>query len=836
MFKNMKIGVRLGVGFGLVMVLLIVVGASGYRGLTSVSRMVVRMLGGDAKIAEQAAGAHALVLDLRRFEKDTFLNVDSRENSADYFEKWNKAEKDLSGTIKDLEKAATLQQDKDAVQTMKTELAAYDAGFRKAYAMVQADRIKTPQEGNAAMQDYKDPIHRMEKTAGDFAGEGNRRMNAMETSVNDTARSSAVLMLVIVAAAIAIAIVVGVVIGRSITGPIARLTDVTQRTAQGDLVQKVEFTGSDEVGLLAGALNGMISNLRKLVSDSLKSSYHVALSADKVTHGANQITRSAQEEAAATDETTSSMEEMAVSISQVAKNAEALAANVDETSATINEMAASIEQVGKSAEVMAASVEETSATVEQMLVSVEQTAGNTAAMTESVSETSLTVENLLSSVEQIARNTESLKGMVMETSGTIEEMTRTVKEVAGRIEGADKLGQNTFREAEEGGKAIFRSIESLQNIGKTTEKTMAIIQNLGKRSEEIGSIVEVIDEIADQTNLLALNAAIEAARAGDAGRGFAVVADEIRKLAERSMEATKEIASVIRQVQGETGAAIKATEETYREGKGGIMLAETSRDAFTEIINSMKGSADVVQGIAKSASELNKAIEQVMKYVVEMNSATEDVADAVKTQVSGAGEIRVSLDKMNKMVKEVNIAAKEQSAGGRQIREVVERMKNMVREVGLAVKEQVGGTKQIVQAAEIMHAMTQGVASATAEQKLGGETIVKAMEGMNQISGENLRLSKEMVAVSEDTLFQVENLQYSISNFRIHANGDKRCWDILGCPANSRQKCPAYNVDEERCWLISGTWCKGSQQGDFRSKLRNCMTCDAFRVIQGITV
>jgi methyl-accepting chemotaxis protein len=107
---------------------------------------------------------------------------------------------------------------------------------------------------------------------------------------------------------------------------------------------------------------------------------------------------------------------------------------------------------------------------------------------------------------------------------------------------------------------------------------------------------------------------------------------------------------------------------------------------------------------------------------------------------------------------------------------------------------------------------------------------------MNQISGENLRLSRDMVTISEDTLFQVENLQYSISNFKIHSNGDKRCWDILSCPSNSRQKCPAYNVEEERCWLISGTWCKGSQQGDFRSKLRNCMTCEAFRVIQGIGV
>ncbi len=834
MLKDMKIGLRLGLGFGFVMLLLIVLGASGYWGLYSVSYVVLRTLGGNAEIAEHSARAHALILDLRRFEKDTFLNIDPAETGQDYFDKWHEANEELSGEIGKLEQAATLPRDRETVQTMKGELAEYSAGFNSVYAMVRAGKITTPQAGNEAMSLHKDSIRRMEKTANDFASEGYSRMSGLTKSVNDTTRKMTALMSGIFAAALALAIVIGILITRSITAPIARLAAATGRTAEGDLTQKLTVGSSDEIGSLAGSFDRMMNNLRRLVGESLKASYHVALSADKVVRSAGQITQSAQEEAAATDETTSSMEEMAVSISQVAKSTEALAANVDETSATINEMAASIEQVGKSGEVMAASVEAASATVEQMLTSVDQTAKNTSSMTESVSETSLTVENLLSSIEQIARNTESFRNMVMETSGTIEEMTRTVKEVAGRIDGADRLARNTYSEAEEGGKAIYRSIESLQDIGRTTEKTMEIIRNLGKRSEEIGSIVEVIDEIADQTNLLALNAAIEAARAGDAGRGFAVVAEEIRKLAERSMEATKEIGGVIRQVQSETGTAIKATEETYRAGKGGIALAESSRDAFTEIIHSMKESSDVVQGIAKSASELDKAIEQVMKYVVDMNAATDEVAGAVKEQVSGAGEIRVSLERMNRMVQEVNIAAKEQSVGGRQIREAVERMKHIVREVGLAVKEQVGGTRQIVQAAEIMRTMTQNVAGATAEQKLGGETIVRAMEGMGQISGENLRLSRDMVTISEDTLFQVENLQYSISNFKIHSNGDRRCWDILSCPSNSRQKCPAYNAEEERCWLISGTWCKGSQQGDFRSKLRNCMTCEAFRAIQGI--
>jgi len=626
-------------------------------------------------------------------------------------------------------------------------------------------------------------------------------------------------------------------ISNGITRPIEKMKAAMREIANGDLTRDVKIDkGSEEIIQMSVEFNKVLKGLKDIIRNTVNSSYHVSVAADSVAKNSNQIVHSAQQEAAATDETTSSMEEMASSINQVAKNTEALATNVDETSATINEMAASLEQVGKSTELMATSVEETSATIEEMLVSVEQTARNSKEMTESVSETSMSVENLLASVEQIGKSTDALKGMVVETSGTIEEMTRTVSEVAGRIEGANKLSQKAYSEAEEGGKAIYKSIESLQNIGNTTAKTMEVINNLGKRSQEIGSIVEVIDEIADQTNLLALNAAIEAARAGDAGRGFAVVAEEIRKLAERSMGATKEIAGVIKQVQNETGTAIKATEETYREGKGGIVLAESSRDAFSEIIASIKQSSDVIQGIANSTAELNAAIKQVMKYVVDMNSSTEEVAASVKGQVSGAGAMRTSLDKMNKMVQEVYIASKEQAIGGKQMREVLDRMQNIVHEVGIAIKEQVGGTKQIVQAVDIMHKMTQGVANATAEQKLGGESIVKAMEGVTQISSTNMKMAKEMAGMSEDTLFQIENLQYSVSSFRIHSNGSRRCWDLMNCALGSRQKCPAYKTEEERCWMIEGTWCKGAQQGDARSKLKNCMTCEAFKVLQGIEV
>lgn len=105
----------------------------------------------------------------------------------------------------------------------------------------------------------------------------------------------------------------------------------------------------------------------------------------------------------------------------------------------------------------------------------------------------------------------------------------------------------------------------------------------------------------------------------------------------------------------------------------------------------------------------------------------------------------------------------------------------------------------------------ESVARATKEQKLGSESVVSAMGVLDKISEENLRLSAELKRFSEESSYEVENLLYSISSFRIHSDG-------------------------KRCWLIEGTWCRGAQQGDFRAKLKNCITCEAFRVIQGIDV
>ena len=169
-------------------------------------------------------------------------------------------------------------------------------------------------------------------------------------------------------------------------------------------------------------------------------------------------------------------------------------------------------------------------------------------------------------------------------------------------------------------------------ISNAVSSTGKQVDELGKRSNEIGRIAAVIDEIADQTNLLALNAAIEAARAGEQGRGFAVVADEVRKLAERTTTATKEIARMIEAIQLETHSAVLAMEEGTRQVKQGVAATNQAGEALQGIIRKSEEVGDMITMIATAATEQSSTTEEVKNSMEQISRLVE--ASTIGTQQS----------------------------------------------------------------------------------------------------------------------------------------------------------------------------------------------------------
>jgi methyl-accepting chemotaxis protein len=571
----------------------------------------------------------------------------------------------------------------------------------------------------------------------------------------------------IVLLSILVIAVLAIVVARSIANPMIRGVAFAQAVAAGDLTGRLEVKTRDEVGDLATALNDMVAGLRQMVGKIRDTSTEVAGTAGEISANTAQLTRAAHGQASASEETSATMVQMAASIQTVAGNADSLASNADEVSSSIQELGASSEQVAKSAEVMASSVSETSATIEQMTVSIERVAKNADELVSSVSETSSTIEQMTVSIDQVAGNSQELQQVVSASASTIEQMAASIRQVAKNVEEADSVAKRAAREGDAGQQAGQQAVAAMTRVAEVIEKTSASILNLGKRSEEIGTIVKVINEIADQTNLLALNAAIEAARAGDAGRGFAVVAEEVRKLAERSMAATKEIGQVIRQVQTDTAESVKYGEVASREAQASMELTTVAGGALENIVQSIERTSGLMSEIAKMTAEQANASSQVIRAVEKMNEATEVVANASREQATGGRQIRVAVERMNQITQEVSGAAREQAQGSRQIRIAVESMNHVTGQVTIATREQALSARQIVGAVSGMTAMTQSVANATAEQKKGGEMVVSAMENISDITRQNLASVEQLSRAAQGLSQQAEELAGLVATFKV---------------------------------------------------------------------
>ena len=548
--------------------------------------------------------------------------------------------------------------------------------------------------------------------------------------------------------------------------PIGQMVDISTAVAAGDLTRRAEADGEDELAALGRAFNGMIDNLSGIVDNLQDTSVQVASSAGEISANAKLITQGAQSQAQAAEETSTSMEQMAASIQTVAGNAGGLANYVEETSSSINEMGASIEEVARSSGNLASTVAEASSTVEEMTISMDQMAKDLSNLASNVEETSEVVERMSGSMESVAQNTESLNAAAGTTTTTVSEMAEAVTEVAKIASEADRISKQASEDARSGDEVVARSIDGMKRISDTMENTARVIIGLGKRSQEIGKILEVIEEIADQTNLLALNAAIEAARAGEAGRGFAVVADEVRKLAERSVEATKEIGEVISQVQTETTDAVESARAGAEETKEGILLADKAGVALRRILASVERSSVLMAQIAESTARQSKASDDALRTVGNMDEAAKQATAEVKSLAEGAEQIRTAVENINKIANQAAYSTREQAAGGRQVRMSVENMNKIAAQVNIATKEQADGSRQIVQSVEKMNRMTQQVSNATAEQKRGGEIVVRAMENISEIARDNLSTVEEMSKATVNLAQQAENLAKLIAVFR----------------------------------------------------------------------
>lgn len=398
-------------------------------------------------------------------------------------------------------------------------------------------------------------------------------------------------------------IIASLLISNTIGKPIIALDKAAQKVSEGETEIFVEVKSEDELGRLSKSFNFMVQSIR-------------------------------QKNQELTDEKNSIQKKVDGAVKESKEQREYLSRNVNKILNGMDKFAGGDLTVKLTSE---KSDDEIAKLFQGFNQSVESTRKTLQEIQEAVDMTASASTQISSSAEEMAAGTQEQSMQTTEVASAVEQMTATILQTSKNASIATETSKNAGVIAEDGGKVIKETVEGMKRIADVVRSAASTVQALGVNSEQIGAIVQVIDEIADQTNLLALNAAIEAARAGEQGRGFAVVADEVRKLAERTTKATKEIGEMIKKIQKDTGEAVKSMNRGTEEVENGLKLADLSGKSLNKIIAGVSKVDDLISQVAVASEEQSSTAEQISKNIESMNNVTQQTAVGIQ-QIARAAE------------------------------------------------------------------------------------------------------------------------------------------------------------------------------------------------------
>jgi methyl-accepting chemotaxis protein len=462
--------------------------------------------------------------------------------------------------------------------------------------------------------------------------------------------------IVVVGLGVAISIILGLFIARTISTSLNKTVVMITEISKGHLNERLNIATKDEIGMMALTMDQFADDYQKNIIGSLKRisngefDFEVSIkdTKDEITPSLNETLLTLRNLQAETGKLIESSLEGKLSQRAIAKNfnggyreivqginniLNAVVEPINESSKVLEQLAQGDLSVRMSGDYKG----DYSKIKESINTMAESFSDALSKVTAAAHATASASTEISSSAEQMAAGAQEQSSQTSEVATAVEQMAKTIIETTRNSGQASEAAKNAGMIAKEGGIVVGMTIDGMQRIADVVKQSAKTVQALGESSNQIGEIVQVIDDIADQTNLLALNAAIEAARAGEQGRGFAVVADEVRKLAERTTKATKEIALMIKQIQKDTESAVISMTEGTSEVEKGRGLADKAGQSLKQIITGAQNVVDISSQVAAASEEQSSAAEQISKNIEAITSVTQESAAGTQ-QIARAAE------------------------------------------------------------------------------------------------------------------------------------------------------------------------------------------------------
>jgi len=490
--KNMSIGKRLAIGFGLIVLLLISMGVSGYWGLEAITRETLKVLNGDAKLVTLAARAKATTLELRRFEKDTFLNVEDAPVRTQYAAKWDAQRQKLREVLGDLDKFSLSPDDRATLRTMREDLDAYESGYSKVLSLIQEGKLHTPQDCNVKINESKDSIHRLEDLATELT---NRHAEVLVPMVTEIAKTTTTTLIIFSILSVIAAVVVTLVISRGITKPIQDVLEVVENISAGDLTKSINADRGDELGRLLGAMAKMSGKLNEMIGEVRFGAGSVSTAAAQVASSASVVSQGTSEQAAAVEQVTSSMEEMSASITQNAENSRKMESTARKGAQDAAQSGRAVEEAVSAMK----SIAEKIVVIEEIAYQTNMLALNAAIEAARAGEHGRGFAVVAGEVRNLAERcrtaAQEIGGLAAANVQVAERSGGLLSELVPAIQRTADLVQEVAASSSEQAAGVSQINGAINQVGLVTQRNAAGAEQLSSTAEELASQAEALQEM-----------------------------------------------------------------------------------------------------------------------------------------------------------------------------------------------------------------------------------------------------------------------------------------------------------------------------------------------------